>query len=179
MIMKLNTLLFMALALAANLFAADEPNRATRSAAEAGRRLPSNVAGPLGGLGAFDRVLTDGQRQKLREYTQANNEKTRAGQQEAMRLRRELQQDVMNGKAGEAAIKAKTDEIAKLEAAALAGRMNALAQVAATLTPEQKEQIKQMSEQSRAARPGLGAGPRGGEAPGPAGEPAAPPPPAK
>jgi hypothetical protein len=57
--------------------------------------------------------------------------------------------------------------------------MTAMSKVAATFTPEQKQKIKDMSEQMRSARPGLGAGPREGDAPRPPREPAAPPPPAK
>ena len=59
--------------------------------------------------------------------------------------------------------------------------MTAMAKIAATITPEQKEKIKEIAGQMRAERPGLGAGPglRDGDAPVRRGEPAAPPPPEK
>jgi Spy/CpxP family protein refolding chaperone len=96
-----------------------------------------------------------------------------------MALRRELQEAVVSGKADDSFIKQKSEAIAKLEAEILAARMSAMAKVAATLTPEQKEQIKEASEQLRTARPGLGAGGREGTAPRAPREPAAPPPPEK
>ena len=56
--------------------------------------------------------------------------------------------------------------------------MMALSKVAATLTTEQRDKIKEMTEQARAARPGLSAGVREADAPRKV-EPAAPPPPEK
>jgi Spy/CpxP family protein refolding chaperone len=175
--MKVKALLFASSFLAVQgLTAADAPPAA------GGRvegRPPAGLGGALAGGGGFERVLTDEQRQQLREHTQASSVKTRASQQESLKLRRELQESVMAGTASEATIKEKTETIAKLESEVLAARMTAMSKVAATLTPEQKEKIKQMSEQMRNSRPGLGAGPREVDAPRPPREPAAPPPPAK
>lgn len=176
--MKAQLCLLTSSMLAIRLFAAEPaapPRRAT--VAEPPNRPQTGIAGPAAGMAAFDRVLTDEQRQKLREHTQASSEKTRATQMESLKLRRELQESVMNGSANESLIKEKSDAIGKLDAEVLAARMSAMAKVAATLTPEQKEKIKEMSTQARAARPGLGAGPR--DAAPPAREPAAPPPLAK
>jgi len=164
--------------LAVRLFAAEPAPTPRRPAApDTPNRPQTGMAGPAVGMGAFDRVLTDEQRQKLREYTQASSEKSRATQMESLKLRRELQESVMNGDATEAAIKQKSEAIAKLDAEVLAARMSAMAKVAVTLTAEQKQKIKETSTQMRTARPGLGAGPR--EAAPPVREPAAPPPPAK
>ena len=160
------------------LMAADEAAPARRPAAEGLNRPQARLGAGPGGAGNFEQVLTDGQRQKLREYMQADAAKLRASQQELMRLRRELQEAVMTGKAEEAVIRQKTEAIGKLEGEVLALRMNALAKVAASLTPEQKDRIKEMSEQMRTERPGLGARPREGDAPRTR-EPAAPPPPDK
>jgi Spy/CpxP family protein refolding chaperone len=174
--MKVKVLLFASALLTTQwLAAADAPARPTDGAA----RAQAGFGGPLSSLGGFERILTDEQRQKLREYTQANGEKSRASQQQAIQLRRELQESVLSGNASEASIKEKSEAISKLEADVLAARMTAMSKVAATFTPEQKQKIKDMSEQMRSARPGLGAGPREDDAPRPPREPAAPPPPAK
>jgi Spy/CpxP family protein refolding chaperone len=110
---------------------------------------------------------------------QADAKTLRANQQESAKLRRELREAVLSGSADEAAIRQKSEAIAKLDGELLAARMAALAKVAATLTPEQKEKIKEVSKPPRNARPGLGAGRRDGDALRPPPEPAAPPPPEK
>jgi Spy/CpxP family protein refolding chaperone len=176
--MSFTTLLFLVgLVAATPLFAADseKPGRPAKSAA----RLPAGIAGPQGGAAAFERVLTPEQRQKLREANQARTGKIRAGQEEALKLRRELQEAVLNGQASEEVIQSRTAAIARIEAEGLAARMSALASVAGTLTPEQKEKIKEMSASMRPVRPGLGAGARNSDGPRLNREPAAPPPPAK
>jgi Spy/CpxP family protein refolding chaperone len=177
--MKVKALLFASSFVAAQWLTAADAPAAAGGRADGTSRPPAGFGGALSGVGGFERVLTEEQRKKLREYTQASSVKTRESQQEAIKLRRELQEAVMAGSATEATIKQKTETIAKLESEVLAGRMLAMSQIAATLTPEQKEKIKQMSEQMRSARPGLGAGPREGDAPRGVREPAAPPPPAK
>jgi Spy/CpxP family protein refolding chaperone len=123
-------------------------------------------------------VLTEEQRRKLREYMQAGGEKLRASQQEVMKLRSELQDSVLNGKADESAIKQKSEQIAKLEAELLSARMSAMAKLADSLTDEQKEKIKAMGEQVRAGRARLARRAQEGPALAPQ-PPAAPPPPPK
>jgi len=175
--MKPKILLFASLLLTSQLIAAEA--KPARRAANAPKRPQAGLAAPPGDAGKFERVLNDEQRQKLREYIQANGEKLRARRQETVKLRRELQDAVISGQADEAAIKEKSEAIARLEGEMLSARMNALAKVAATLTAEQKEKIKEMSEQVRAARPKSGAGLRKGTAPLGPPEPAAPRPPEK
>ena len=173
--MKMNILLLSCLLLAARSSSAADaakPARAERKAAK--QELPGAAAG----LGGFEQVLTDEQRQKLREHMQANGEKLRASQREMIEARRELLEAVVNGKADEAFIKEKSEAIAKSEAEALRSRMNALAKVVTTLTPEQKEKIRSMGERRRNTRPGPNGGRRIGGAPANP-QPAAPPPPEK
>ena len=158
--------------------------RLSAADAEKPLRRPANAGnGPglaQGGNGpaAFERVLTEEQRQKLRESMQEQGGDFRQNAQKVAQLRRELNEAVFAGKADEKLIKEKTDQIAKFDAEQLGARMTALSKIAATFTPEQRERIKEMGEQMRAARPGLGAGVRGGDAPAKR-EPAAPPPPEK
>ena len=171
--MKVKLLLLL---LATPLIAGDSGVPA-RGGAAGVNRPQAGLGGPAFGMGAFDRVLTEEQRQKLREYTQPGADKMRASQLEAFKLRRELQESVLAGEADEAAIRQKAEAIARIETEVLAARMSALAKVAATLTPEQKRKIKEMSAQARPAGPGLRAGQR--EAPPATREPAAPPPPQK
>jgi Spy/CpxP family protein refolding chaperone len=170
---------FLVLAIGASPLLAADAEKPVRRSAKALARTQAGVAGPQGGVAAFERVLTVEQREKLREATRANVEIIRGNQQEAIKLRRDLQEAVLGGRANEAEIQQKAEAISKLEAEALAARMNAIAQIAATLTPEQKQKIKEMSQQVRPVRPGLGAGARTGEAPRLSREPAAPPPPEK
>jgi len=173
--MKTRFLLLTVLLLATRLIAADAEKQARRAAAGKATAKVARTAG----MGGFEQVLTDEQRKEFREQMRASGEKLRASQQEVMKARRELQETVLSGKADEAAIRQRSEAIAKLESEVLAARMSALAKVAGTLTPEQKEKIKELSEPSRAVRPGLGAGRREGDAPRTPREPAAPPPPEK
>ena len=176
--MKIKTLLFASVLMALPLWAADEKS-ATQPPSDGPARATGRMGAPLSNLAAFEGVLTPEQKQKLREYNQANGKKSQASQQQALQMRRDLQNAVLSGQADEAAIKEKTAAIAKLEGEAFAGRLLAMAEIAKIFTPEQKEKIKAMSDQMRGARPGLGAGPRGENAVRTPGEPAAPPPPAK
>ena len=172
--MKSKFIFLIATILACRLCAADAEKPLRRPAnAGGGPGLAQGGNGPMG----FERVLTDEQRQKLREAMQEQGGDFRQNMQKVAQLRRELNEAVFTGKADEKMIKEKTDEIAKLDAEQLKVRMMALSKVAATLTPEQKEKIKEMGEQVR-ARPGLGGGARDAEAPRKV-EPAAPPPPEK
>ena len=154
--MKPKILLLASLLLTSQLIAAEV--KTVRRAANAPKGPQAGLVAPPGDAGKFERVLTDEQKQKLREYTQANGEKLRARRQEAVRLRHELQEAVISGQADEATIKDKSEAIARLEGEVLSARMNALAKVAATLTAEQKEKIKEMGGQVRAARSGNGNG---------------------
>lgn len=171
--MKWKLLVFL---LATPLIAADSGAPARRDVAGMNRPQAS-PGGPAVGMGALGQVLTEEQRRMLREYAQAGSEKARTLQVEAFRLRRELQESVLAGEADEAAIRQKSEAIARLETEALAARMSALARVAATLTPEQKRKIKELSAQARPGGRRLRAGQR--QAPPAIREPAAPPPPEK
>jgi Spy/CpxP family protein refolding chaperone len=171
--MKTILLLFACGLLVCQLHAAGAEKPARRAGAKPGRGL----AGPPGGAG-LERVLTDEQRQKMRESMKAGGEKLREAQQQMMNARRELQEAVLSGKANEAFIKEKADLIGKLEGEQLRARMTALAKVAETLTSEQRDKLKEMGEQARSERPRPGRGPRGEGTSAPP-EPAAPPPPVK
>src|SRR5688572_24158147 len=125
--MKTNLSFVLSALLAAPAIVSGAEKRALPQGSDVPGRPQAGLVGPPGGAAGFERVLTEEQRRKLREYNQANGEKSRASQMETMKLRRELQEAVMNGKANEAAIKEKTEAIAKLEAEVLAARMNAMA----------------------------------------------------
>ena len=159
--------------------AADAEQPPRRPGAGAVNRPGLAQGGAFAGAANFERVLTDEQRQKLREYMQEQGGDLRENMQKLAQLRRELNEAVFAGKADEKFVKEKTDAIAKLDAEQLRARMTALSKIAATFTPEQRETIKGMTEQARAARPGLGTRPSAeGDAPRKR-EPAAPPPPEK
>jgi Spy/CpxP family protein refolding chaperone len=165
--------------LAASLHAADGEKTSRAEKADVPRR--PGAAGAAGGPVAFERVLTDAQRQQMREFIQAQGADLRESQQKALQLRRELQEAAFSGKADDKFVKQKTDEIAKLDAEQLRIRTLALAKVAASFTDEQKAQVKEMTERVNAARAPLGGGLRGrdGEEAPRRRDPAAPPPPEK
>jgi Spy/CpxP family protein refolding chaperone len=165
---KLITIL--ALALAVPLSAADAAKKAQRrtAAEEAGGKAPAT----------FEQVLNDEQRRQVREFMMGQGTEFRENIQKLAQLRRELQEAALNGQADEKFIKEKTEAIAKLDAEQLRVRTLALAKVAASLTPEQRQRIKEIGDRVRAERPGLGAGLRDKEVLR-KGDPAAPPPPEK
>ena len=165
--------------LAATLPAADAEKRARPEKTDAPRRPV--LAGPANGPVAFERVLTEAQRQQVRELVQAQGASMRESQQNSAQLRRELQEHAFSGQADAKLIKETTEKIAKLEAEQLGLRTLALAKVAETFTEEQRAQVKQMSERLNAARAPLAGGLRGkdGEEALRRREPAAPPPPEK
>ena len=168
MMSKLTAIL--ALTLAVQLGAADAAKKVQRRTA---------VEAPgANGPAAFEQVLTDEQRKQVRELMLGQGSDFRENVQKLAQLRRDLQEAAFDGTADEKFIKEKTEAIAKLEAEQLRVRTLALAKVAASLTPEQRQKIKQISERIRAERPGLGAGLREKEIPR-KGDPAAPPPPEK
>jgi Spy/CpxP family protein refolding chaperone len=164
--------LILTLLLVVRLNGADAEKPLRRPAARAAAGVSAN------GTAGFERVLTDEQRKQLREFMQEQGADFRENMPKLAQLRRELQEAAFTGKADEKFIKEKTDAIAKLDAEQLRVRTLALTKVAANLTVEQREKIKEMSERIRAERPGLGAGLRDSEAPRKR-EPAAPAPPDK
>jgi Spy/CpxP family protein refolding chaperone len=156
--------------LAVQLNAADAAKKAQRrAAAEAiGGKAPAT----------FEQVLNDEQRKQVREFMLEQGADFRENVQKLAQLRRELQEAAFDGKADEKFIKEKTEAIAKLDAEQLRVRTLALAKVAPSLTPEQRQRIKEIGDRIRAERPGLGAGLREKEVLRKGG-PAAPPPPEK
>lgn len=167
--MTAKVIAIVALTLTAQLNAADTKKALRRAAAEG-----AGANGPV----AFEQVLTDEQRQQVREFMLGQGTGFRENIQKLAELRRELQEAALNGKADEKFIKEKAEAIAKLDAEQLRVRTLALAKVAASLTLEQREKIKKISDRVRAERPGLGAGVREKEVLR-KGDPAAPPPPEK
>src|SRR6266576_1193748 len=113
--MKTMLLLFASGLLVCQLHAAGAEKPAPRAAAGGLGRPGRELAGPAGTAGGIERVLTDEQRQKMRESMKAGGEKLREAQQEMMKARRELQEAVLSGKADETFIKEKADVIGKLE----------------------------------------------------------------
>lgn len=177
--MKSSFVFFTVAVLALQLHAADAEKPGRPANAEAARR-PALAGGAAGGPVAFERVLTEEQRQQMREFSQVQGAPMRENQQQAVQLRRELQEAAFNGQADAKFVKEKTDKIARLESEQLRVRTMALAKVAASFTPEQRAQIKEMTERVNAVRAPLGGGKREGEGEAPRRrEPAAPAPPEK
>lgn len=123
-----------------------------------------------GGADAIERILTEDQRQEMREFVRSQGGSFLRDMQQMSELRRELMESALNGKATESWVREKTQAIARLEAEQLTVRTLALAKVAGSLTDEQRTKIKELSERLRSPR--AEAVPRQREA-------AAPPPPEK
>lgn len=87
--------------------------------------------------------LSDDQMKSVREIHQREAAAIRPLSQQLRDARAQLRQLAING-GDDAAIKAKSDEVAKLYAQTLEARTRALKEVSSVLTPEQRQKMTQM-----------------------------------
>ncbi len=162
-----------ALVLAAQPLAQAQPDspRPYRDGPPAGegrrpQRPPQDM--PSGGPGVargnpgqplMERVLTEDQRDSLRQAMQSQREKMRELQEKIRDARKELLKTVLTEEANEKTLRAKAMEVAKLEAEMNVIRLKALADVQPALS---EEQIERMLNMPALQEPGpQGEGPRG------------------
>lgn len=134
-------------------------------------------AGPAGGAG-FRREagampgmparpeLTDAQKEIVRKSMEANREKTQGFQEQREKITKELKELIMADKFDEAAVQEKVDALSKLQSEQMMMGLKLFAELAPTLTPEQKERLQNAPPQALSMllmgaafqRPGAGGG---------------------
>jgi protein CpxP len=132
-------------------------------------RGPGRFGGPGGGMGLLPMLprqlqLTDAQRDQVRTIAQSHADEWKALAERARTARQALMAAVTGDSIDETLIRAKSAEVAAVEADLNVARARAGAEVRQILTPEQKTKLKELqsrrAERSGQARPGP-SGPRG------------------
>lgn len=123
----------------------DRPHRPNPPAGEARRGQPDGQpgfrGGPGQGLPLMEQVLTEDQRDSLRQTMEAQREKMRGLQEKIRDARKALMKAALAEEFKDDVVKAKALEVAKLEAEVSALRLKAFAEVQPALSPEQLEKI--------------------------------------
>jgi Spy/CpxP family protein refolding chaperone len=102
------------------------------------------------------RVLTDEQRESLRDAMRDQREKMQPIEEKLLEARKDLLQAGLVEKFDEDAIRAKALKVAKMEAELAVLRAKAFSQIKPPLTPDQIEEIKNLPVMSAGAGRGLG-----------------------
>lgn len=100
---------------------------------------PGGQGGP--GMNLMERVLTDDQRDSMRQSLEANREKSREAMEKIREARKALNQAALADEFKENVVRAKALDVAKLEAELTVTRLKALSEVQPALSKEQLEQI--------------------------------------
>ena len=103
------------------------------------RFQPGNPGGP--GMNLIERILTDDQRDSMRQAFEANREKNRATMEKIRDAHKALNQAALAEEFKEDIVRAKALEVAKLEAELTVTRLKALSEVQPALSAEQVEKI--------------------------------------
>lgn len=123
----------------------DRPNRPNPPAGEARRGQPNGQpgfrGGPGQGLPLMEQVLTEDQRDSLRQTMEAQREKMHDLQEKIRDARKALMKAALAEEFKDDVVKAKALEVAKLEAEVSVLRLKAFAEVHPALSPEQLEKI--------------------------------------
>lgn len=111
-------------------------------------------AGPRG-RGGFARILTDEQREQVRQMMLEHREELRNLDQRVQRLQREIEQEVFARQPNEDALRDKAQSLAQAEAERTLFRARVIARIRPTLTNDQVEQLKRVwAAVPRMGRPG-------------------------
>jgi Spy/CpxP family protein refolding chaperone len=114
------------------------------------------MRGPGGPLGfpiqALD--LSEAQRQQVREILDANQEALRPLHERAFAAHQALEAAIMADAVDEATIRARSAEVAAVEADVAVARAGLVSKVFQILTPEQKARARAMQQEAAARRPG-------------------------
>lgn len=123
----------------------DRPNRPNPPAGEARRGQPGGPAGFRGGQGqglpVMEQVLTEDQRDSLRQVMESQRETMRGLQEKIRDARKALMKAALTDEFKDEVVKAKALEVAKLEAEVTVMRLKAIAEVQPALSKEQLEKI--------------------------------------
>lgn len=123
----------------------DRPNRPDQPTREARRGQPGGQPGfrpgPGQGLPLMEQVLTEDQRDSLRQTMESQREKMRGLQEKIRAARQAMMKAALADEFKEDLVKAKALEVAKLEAEVGVMRLKALSEVQPALSKEQLEKI--------------------------------------
>lgn len=123
----------------------DRPYRPNQPAGEARRGQSGDQPGFRGGQGQglplMERVLTEDQRDSLRQMMESQREKMRGLQEKIRDARKAMMQAALADDFKDDVVKAKALEVAKLEAEMTVMRLKAVAEVQPALSKEQLEKI--------------------------------------
>lgn len=119
----------------------DRPNRPNQPAGEARGGQPGFRGGPAQGLPLMEQLLTDDQRDSLRQVMEAQREKMRGLQEKIRDARKALMKAALADDFKEEVVKARALDVAKLEAEVTVMRLKAVAEVQPALSKEQLEKI--------------------------------------
>jgi len=101
---------------------------------------PGNQQGGPG-MNVMERILTDDQRDSMRQSIEANREKNRATMDKIRDARKALNKAALDAEFKEDVVRAKALEVAKLEAELTVTRLKALSEVQPALSQEQLDKI--------------------------------------
>ena len=93
------------------------------------------------GMNLMERVLTEDQRDSMRQSMEANREKNRAAMEKIREARKALNKAAFEAEFNESVVRAKALEVAKLEAEVTVMRLKALSEVQPALSQEQLDKI--------------------------------------
>jgi len=123
----------------------DRPHRPNPPGDEARRGQPGGPAGFRGGAGQgqplMEQVLTEDQRDSLRQTMESQREKMRGLQEKIREARKALMTAALADEFKDEVVKAKALEVAKLEAEVSVMRLKAFSEVQPALSKEQLEKI--------------------------------------
>ncbi len=106
---------------------------------QSGFQPGNQIGGP--GMNVMERVLTDDQRDSIRQTMEANREKNRAAMEKIREARKALNKAAFEADFKEDVVRAKALEVAKLEAELTVARLKALSEVQPALSQEQLDKI--------------------------------------
>jgi len=101
---------------------------------------PGNQQGGPG-MNVMERILTEDQRDSMRQAMEANREKNRATMEKIRDARKALNKSALDAEFKEDVVRAKALEVAKLEAELTVMRLKALSEVQPALSQEQLDKI--------------------------------------
>lgn len=116
----------------------------------------------MGALGPIMRQanLTDAQRDQVRSIVESHRDEMQALGERARPAHEALQTALSNGTFDEGTIRARSAEVASVEADMAVSQARVFSEVFQVLTPEQQAQVKKLQAEMNERRPERGRGPR-------------------
>ena len=120
------------------------------------------MGGPMGALGPIMRQvnLTDAQREQVRSIVESHRDEMQALGERARPAHDALEETLSNGTFDEGTIRARSAEVATVEADMAVVQARVYSEVFQILTPEQQAQVAKLQAEMKDRRPERGRGPR-------------------